>query len=591
MAAHTFASSWSTAQPDWESTLRAGRSLVPLLPLDQAEASRAAAIFDRLRLPDVPGQPTLGEAAGDWFRDIVRAIGGSMQPNGLRGIADVFVLVPKKNSKTTNAAGLALTMLLLNRRPRAPMALFGPTQEIADIAFQAVVGMVEADADFRKILHVQDHLKKITNRVTGAYLKVTTFDPAVATGGKYAFWLLDEAHLTSKMAYAGRVVGQLRGARVAVPESVGVIITTQSDEPPAGFFKEELDYARAIRDGKVHNPAYLPLLYEFPERVQTDRDKPWANVALWPMVLPNLGRSVRIEILEREFDVAREKGESELRRWASQHLNIQIGMALHSDRWPGADHWESRADQAITLDYILAHAEVCVIGVDGGGLDDLLAVCVMGRHRETGRWMLWSKAWADRGVLDLHKQIAAKLQDLADAGDLEIVDIDTGLSAGEAEYHAAGRDHRAALSPDVLGVIDVVARVHAAGLLPEKNGVGLDPVGVSAIVDGLSGLDLPEGCVAGVSQGYRLTGAILGMARKLKDGGLCHGGQPLMAWAIGNAKQETRGNAVLITKETAGKSKIDPLLAAFNAFSLMSLNPVAASGVSFWEVEQQAVNA
>jgi hypothetical protein len=93
---------WNLACPDWQTRIQSRtRSLLPELPLlDQAAAKRAVTIFDKLRLPDVPGQPTMGESAGDWFRDIVRALFGSMdKETSQRMIREIFLLVPKKNSK------------------------------------------------------------------------------------------------------------------------------------------------------------------------------------------------------------------------------------------------------------------------------------------------------------------------------------------------------------------------------------------------------------------------------------------------------------------------------------------------------------
>jgi hypothetical protein len=50
---------------------------------------------------------------------------------------------------------------------------------------------------------------------------------------------------------------------------------------------------------------------------------------------------------------------------------------------------------------------------------------------------------------------------------------------------------------------------------------------------------------------------------KLAEQELVHGGQPMMAWCVGNAKVEPRGNAISITKQASGTAKIDPLMALF----------------------------
>lgn len=556
---------WSFACPDWAERLKERRSLLPDLPLDKAEADRAVAIFSRLRLPDVPGQPLLSENGEGWSPDIVRAIFGSIQPNGSRAVQEVFELVPKKNSKTTDGAGIMMTALLMNKRPRAEFVLVGPTQEVADTAFQQASGMIDADPDgyLQKRFLVQEHRKTIFDRLTKAKLKIKTFDMKVATGSKPAGILIDELHLMGGMAGAGRVIGQLRGGMIANPEAFLIMITTQSDEAPAGVFKSELEYARGVRDGRIaSNVRLLPMLYEFPEEMQVDEEKPWADPANWPMVLPNLGRSITLPRLIAEYETAKEKGEEEERRWASQHLNVQIGLALHSGGWAGARYWLKSADAQLTsLEDLIDRSEVAVVGIDGGGLDDLLGLAVIGREKLTRNWLFWARAWAHSDVLERRKEIAEQLRDFEADGDLVVCSLPT---------------------QDIIDVADIVERVKDAGLLPEVAGVGVDAAGIAAIVEELAARQIGDQCVVAVQQGYRLNGAIAGAERKLKDGTLRHAGQKLMAWCVGNAKVEMRGSAMLITKQAAGRAKIDPLSAMFNAVMLMARNPEASVPLDDW---------
>ncbi|MBR0679447.1 terminase large subunit [Roseomonas eburnea] len=542
---------WSLACPDWAARIQAGQSLLPEMPLLlRAEAERAVTIFNRLRLPDVPGRPPLSTAGGDWQRDIVRALFGSWDGTE-RHIREIFALVPKKNAKTTAGAAIMVTALLMNRRPRAEFIIVAPTQDVSDLAYRQAVGMIEADPVLAAKFHVQEHLKRITYRPTNAFLKVKSFDPKIVTGTKPAGILLDELHVIAEAPDADRVIGQIRGGLISQPEGFLITITTQSERPPAGVFRAELMKARKVRDGVLQAPI-LPVLYEFPPEVE------WRDPANWKMVTPNDGRSITVQRLVPDYHAAVEAGEEELRRWASQHLNVEIGLALLSDAWAGAEHWEPQADPDLTLNQLLRRADVVTVGIDGGGLDDLLGLSVIGRDAITRDWLLWSRAWAHPIVLERRKSEAARMQDFARDGDLRIV---------------------ARLGDDVEEVADLVADIDRAGLL---HAVGLDPVGIGGIVDALAERHITGDRVVGIPQGWRISGAIKTLERKLADGTLRHPGQALMAWCVGNARVEPRGNAVTITKQAAGKAKIDPLVAAFNAAELMSRNPEARSAPSIF---------
>jgi phage terminase large subunit-like protein len=553
---------WNLSCPDWQDRIRTGKSLIPTLPLFQTEADLAVKFYDNLHLPDVVGFPTMREASGDWFRDIVRTLFGARDPStNTRYVEEIFALVAKKNSKTTNGAALMLTAMLMNTRPRAEFLFVAPTQAISDLAYSQATGMIEADAELRKRFQVREHIKEIKDRFNGAKLRIKTFDLDILTGPRPAGVLLDELHLLGKNSHASKVLRQLRGGRQSIPEGFLVILTTQSDEPPSGVFREELMNARAVRDGRAAG-IVLPILYEFPAeftgQMRPGQTPVWYDPKLWPMVMPNLGRSLRLESLIQDFETEKLKGDAAIRVWASQHLNIEIGVSLQSDRWAGTDYWEGAVGETLSFDAILERCEIAVVGIDGGGLDDLLGIAVLGREKQTRRWLHWGHAWAHTSVFERRKDIAAKLHDFEADGDLTVVDR---------------------IGDDVQAVADIVEQLENVGLLPAKIAIGVDQVGISEIVDELCVRGIAPERVGGVPQGWKLTNAIKTTERKLAGHSLVHGGSRLMAWTVGNAKVEARGNAVIITKQNAGSAKIDPLMALFNAVVAMGQNPEASESI------------
>ncbi|ENM3028959.1 terminase large subunit [Pseudomonas aeruginosa] len=541
---------WTTACPDWANHLIRGESIIPP-PIFPEMAEQALEVFKQLKIVDAPGSPTFGEACAPWVFDLVASIFGAYDPEtGRRLITEWFILIPKKNSKSTIAAGIMMTALILNWRQSAEFSILAPTVEVANNAYAPARDMTQRDDDLDALMHVQTHIKSITHRESGATLKVVAADSNTVGGKKSVGTLVDELWLFGKRHDAENMLREAIGGLASRPEGFVIYLTTQSDEPPAGVFKQKLQYARDVRDGVIVDKRFVPVIFEHPPEMVARKEHLLAeNLAL---VNPNLGYSVDEEFLFREFAKAQQGGEESFRGFLAKHGNVEIGLALRSDRWAGADFWED-AVEPCTFDQLIERCEVIDLGIDGGGLDDLLGAYAVGREKDTNRKLGWGHAWAHPSVLERRKEIAPALHDFAKAGHLTLVKR---------------------VGDDVDELADIAEQIHEAGLLDK---IGCDPVGLGAILDKLEERGIPNDKIVGISQGWKLGGAIKTAERWLAEGSFAPAAQPMMAWCVGNARVEPRANSILITKQASGSAKIDPLMALFNAVTLMALNPPAAT--------------
>lgn len=541
---------WSTACPDWEQKIANGQSLIPCKPLFPEEAEMALDVFKSLIVTDVIGQPTMGEITRPWVFEFVASIFGAYSENESRRlIREFFLLIPKKNSKSTLAAFIMLTALIMNDRGSAELIILAPTKEVADNSFIPIRDAIKADEELSALLNISEHTKTITHRSTNATLKVVAAE-SNTVGGKKASWILiDELHLFQKNAGAASMFREATGGLASRPEGCIIYLTTQANEQPCGVFKQKLDYARDVRDGIKQNNKFLPLIYEFPKQMIEDGEH--LKKENFHIPNPNYGTSVDPVQLEDDFEQSRDGEESDFRDFLAKRLNVEIGINLRANRWAGAEYWLQQSKE-FTLDKLIEQSDVITCGIDGGGLDDLLGFAVLGRHAKSRKWWLWNHAWCNKTAVERRKENAPKYADYEKEKSLTIVER---------------------IGDDIDQLAAIAKKIFDSGKLDK---IGLDPLGLGGLLDGLLDACIPEDKMIAVAQGFKLMGYILTTERKLAEGNLYHAGQGLMTWCVGNARAVVKGNGMMISKQESGVGKIDPLIATFNAVALMSMNPEQA---------------
>ena len=541
---------WTTACPDWEERIVKKQSLMACTPLFPEVADVALNVFKELVLVDVVGSPKIGDITREWVYEFVAAIFGAYdQKSQKRLIREFFLLISKKNTKSTIAAGIMLTALILNSRLSAELIILAPTKEVADNSFAPARDMVKADAELSEMMNVSEHTRTITHLGTGATLKVIAAESEAAAGKKASWILIDELWVFGKRANAESMIREATGGLVSRPEGCIIYLTTQSDDVPAGVFKQKLDYAREIRDGNVKNKQFLPLIYEYPKPMLESQE--YLDTNTWYITNPNLGASVDLDFLTNQWEQVQLNDENSKRDFLAKHLNVEIGMNLRANRWAGADFWED-SERKLTLNQLIEKSECITVGFDGGGLDDLFGMYVVGRDKvDRSLWYGWSKAWIHPIALDRRKENAPRMKDFEKQGDLVIVEN---------------------IGDDVAEAGDIAKMIFDTGKMPEQ-GFGLDKLGMPSLQDGLIEKGIPIEAMVAIPQGYMLSGYATTTERKLAEGKFIPASQPLMKWCVSNAKGKMSGNALMITKQESGKGKIDPVIAMFNAVAIMSMNP------------------
>lgn len=227
-----------------------------------------------------------------WQKAIIQSIFGFVDDKGFRKYREVFIVVARKNGKSTLLSAIGLYMLFADHEGGAQICCVASKKDQAKIVFEEAKNMVSQS----KIL--QKHIRK---RKSDLYVDLTfsTFEPLASDsntldGLNMHCGILDEVH-----AWKDRniydVSKQSMGAR---QQPLLVSIST------AGFIRENIydslyELSENILNGIKKDERFLCFIYELDSRSE------WTQKKKWIKANPGLGTIKGIDYLVEQVKRAK----------------------------------------------------------------------------------------------------------------------------------------------------------------------------------------------------------------------------------------------------------------------------------------------
>jgi phage terminase large subunit-like protein len=277
-----------------------------------------------------------GEFAGrplkldKWQADeIIRPIFGWKRKDGTRKIRTCYVEIPRKNGKTTIAAGVGLYLTFSDNEPGAEVYSAASDREQAAIAFDLAKSMVVGEPALQKRSEV--FRRSIVIASTGSSYKVLSADAKSKHGFNGHGIIFDEFHAQPNRELYD-VLHTSTGAR---RQPLEFIITTAGVYDPESIAWQLHSYALRVQSGEIDDPTFHAVIYSTPKEAD------YRNPKVWAAANPGMGISVKADYLAAEAKRAEEEPSYE-NTFRRLHLNQWTEQVT---RWIKKEEWEACATE------------------------------------------------------------------------------------------------------------------------------------------------------------------------------------------------------------------------------------------------------
>lgn len=454
-------------------------------------------------------------------------------------IADLFV--PRKNAKSTLAAGIGLYLLCADWEFGAEIYSGATSEDQAREVFEPARLMVERTPELRARFGVASRASNISVQETNS-----KFEPIIGKPGDGASpscAIVDEYHEhASEDLYDTMRTGM--GAR---SQPLMLVITTAGDDISGPCFAHQ-QQLQEILEGIIEDETRFGLIFT----IDVDDDgklEDWTTEEAVIKANPNFGVSIDAEFLLTQLrDSIRDPRKQAT--YQTKHLNMWVASA---SPWLSMQIWKAAADKTLKIEDFAG--ESCWDGVDLANTTDIASRCKCFKRRldDGEHYYFFWKHYLPQAVIEEPEN--RHYQGWYKAG--WIVQTDGSMIDQDLiEKH----------------ILEDIEKY------PQKE-IAFDPWGAPGIIgalqdNGFEVLTIPL-------QARHLSAPMKWIDGLLRSGRAHHNGDPVASWGVNNVEVKPDQNDNWFPRKQNRSKKTDPAIAMILAVARAMTHDM--QGQSFWE--------
>ena len=443
---------------------------------------------------------------------------------GLRKYRTTYLEIPRKNGKTTLAAGILLYMLLVDKENGKEVYSAATTRDQAGLVYEIAAGMVSNSPMLKSRCELIKSKKRIVT--ADGYFQACSAEAGAIHGTNPHCVVFDELHL-QKDREMWEAFHTGFGART---QPVFMAITTAGHDRSSVCW-EQHEYSRNIIDGNIQDDSFYPLLFG------AGQEDDWKSEETWAKANPCLDVSLNREYLRAECKQAQEIPglENSFRRL---HLNQ---WTEQESRLIPMNEWDKCAASIEIADF---DGGVCFGGLDLSSTRDVTAFVLL--FPKADGVNVFPYFWIPEDNINRRAaQDQRVIRSFADAGFVEVTE---------------GNE---------VDVMHVAKRITEICAPFDVRRIGFDPWNAAGPTQRMKELGIPEDVLIKMVQGTSTYNeAIKQMLSMLGSQRLKHDGNKVLRWMASNAAGLADSNGNLKFHKGKSGDKIDGMTALGMALAL-----------------------